>query len=95
MIFKLFTIYRKTKQGIDDPVGLAADEISDAVMGTLLIPLVIVIPVLILLGILSFSSLITQPSVIAQIFFWIILIGTGIFVWIVVAIKNWIKKKLR
>ncbi len=95
MIFKIISIYFKTKKGIKDPEGFAVEEAQDFVTGTLLIPLVILIGVTILLGILSFTHVITNPSITAQIFFWISIVVTIAYSTLIVFLRILIGKIIK
>jgi uncharacterized membrane protein YoaK (UPF0700 family) len=71
MIFKMFRIYRMAKRGVADPTGLVGEEIMDAYIGAAIVPALILTAVLVLLGILGYSHVITDPSLVARIIFWI------------------------
>jgi hypothetical protein len=71
MIFKILSLYQKTKHGIHDPKGFALDEIHDAFLGFFLIPGIILVGVTIILGLLAYTSFIAAPSGIAVAFFWL------------------------
>lgn len=95
MIFRMISIYRKTKKGLNDPVGFAGEEIQDAYTGTVIIPGIILLAVIIILGILSFTHLIATPSLAAQIFFWIFLVVGIIYTVIAVVIGNLIARIIK
>jgi magnesium-transporting ATPase (P-type) len=94
MIFRAISIYIKAKKGINDPTGLVVEEIRDAFMGAVILPLIILIAVVILLGILSFSSLITSPSIVAQVFFWIFVVIVGGYIAIIAILKKFLEQVL-
>lgn len=89
MIFRIITAYRKTKQGIADPKGFAVDELHDAFLGFFIVPALVLIGVLVVLGILAFTSLITPPSVVAMVFFWIF-----VFVFVLYAVTVYALRRL-
>jgi arginine exporter protein ArgO len=95
MIFRALKLYRMAKKGVNDPTGLAVEEAQEAVLGVLIIPSVIVGVVLILLGILGFSDLILKSSIVAQIFFWIVLVGGILWGTVAVTIGVVVSKLLR
>jgi hypothetical protein len=95
MIFKALRLYRLAKKGSSDPTGLVVEELRDAVIGTLVVPSIIVTVVLVLLGILGFSDLLFQASVVARIFFWIVLIGGVLWGIVATAIGIFVSKLLR
>lgn len=88
MIFRIISAYRKTKQGITDPKGLAVDELHDAFLGFFIVPALVLIAVLVILGLLSFTSVIVAPSVVAQVFFWILLFALVMYGCIVYALRK-------
>lgn len=88
MIFRIITAYRKTKQGIADPKGFAVDELHDAFLGFFIVPALVLIGVLVVLGILAFTSLITPPSVVAMVFFWIFVFVLVLYGVIVYALRK-------
>lgn len=88
MIFRIISLYSKTKQGIQDPEGLAVDEIHGAFFGFFLIPGLVLLAVVIILGILGYSSVITEPSSIAVGFFWLFTIVLFGYIMLVVLLRR-------
>lgn len=88
MIFQIINVYQKTKQGVVDPKGLALDELNGAFMGFFILPALVLAGVIILLGILSFTSLITESSLLAQILFWIFVIALVVYGAIVLMLRK-------
>lgn len=88
MIFQIISVYQKTKQGISDPKGLAIDELNGAFVGFFIVPGLLLVAVLVLLGILSFTSLITAPSLLAQILFWIFVVALVVYSAVVIMLRK-------
>lgn len=94
MIFKMFGIYHKAKQGVNDPAGLVADEAAGVVSGVAILPGIILAGVVVILGILSFTSWIVAPSLLAKIFFFIFALVLAGYIFAAVVIVRFIKKAI-
>ena len=95
MIFRAISIYRKAKKGMNNPAGFVTDEVRDAFIGAMIVHLIVLILVTTFLGILSFSHLIMNPSILAQVFFWIFIVAAIIYGSIFIVLKSLLERVLR
>ncbi len=83
MLFKILKIRKMVREGTENPSGFAGEQAGELLWGFLAIPIIIAVAVLILLSIFSFTHVWGGPFLLAKIFFWIILCGTCLFIYIV------------
>lgn len=81
-IFKVFKIrkqVRDVREGVRDPSGFLVKEAKAAVRGYMIFLVIVTILVLGLLFIFGYTNLIVEPSLFAQVLFWILLIPLLVF----------------
>jgi hypothetical protein len=75
--------YKKMyKEGKENLGNLVVDQTSDILTGLFVLPTVISLFVLVVLFLLGFTNVLTNPSMLARVFFFIILIGFLMFYFI-------------
>jgi ABC-type uncharacterized transport system fused permease/ATPase subunit len=66
------------KEGVENPERFAKNQVKEAVIGALIIPLAILIVFLVFLFILSYTHVLGGPYGLARFFFWILIIIYGL-----------------
>lgn len=79
-IFKMHQYKKMIKEGKENPGAFASDQIKEAIYGLAIIPIFISSGILLILFILGFTHILTEPSTLAKISFFVILFATFIFV---------------
>jgi nitrogen fixation/metabolism regulation signal transduction histidine kinase len=80
MIFRIISIYRKTKKGLADPTGFVGEEVRDAYIGAAIVPGLILLAVVVLLFIFGYTNLVAPSSLFPKILFWVFLVVELLYV---------------
>lgn len=86
---------RELKKGLKDPSGFAQEKVIESIIESMLYIFIPVGIVSLLLFLFGYTHVFTNPSGLARVFFWIILIPSSLFAFIVYKALYFLRRKMK